>query len=172
MPSNRVRVMLENAIVPKRSTPSFDVRSGPQMLAELIAGLGHDPTLISVDALQEIADRLSVIGRKEPAWGWRYLRNVLNRKIDASQKLLTAIMALGATIDGIPAELAGARQVSVMAVGTVTPGSLILASSRPCANPYCNLHFVPSSPRQRYHSAACRLSDYKRRKPKTERLSR
>ncbi len=164
MRSNQVRTMLENAIIPKRITKAFDARSGPQMLAELISGLGHDPALIGVDDLTDIANRLSAIAKHEPAWTWRYLRNVLNKKLDASQKLLQAVVALGATLDGIPAELAAAHPVSVMTAGNIKPGALVLANSRPCANPYCMIHFVPSSPRQRYHSAACRRDDYRRRK--------
>jgi hypothetical protein len=136
------------------------------MLSDLITEIGHDPALISVEALQQVADRLSAVANQKKPWGWRYLRNVLNRKVDASQKLIKAIVSLGATLDGVPSDLAGAHPVSVMTMGAVTPGALILADSRPCAYPGCNLHFVPSSPRQRYHSARCRYLDYKRKKAK------
>lgn len=163
-PSNHVRTMLENLRPDKPMDKTFSASNAPQILSQLIAELGHDPDIITVDSLEEIAVRLSQIARKDPAWGWRYLRNVLNKKLDASQKLIRAMLALGATIDGTPSDLAGARSVSVMVLGNVKPGALILADSRVCADPGCGIHFVPRSPQQRYHSARCQKADYKRRK--------
>ncbi len=125
-------------------------------LAELIRGFGHDPALISVEDLQGIADKLSQVAKKEPAWGWRYLRNVLNGKIEVSTRLANAIMALGATMDGIPVQVAAGKPVQVLAVGEVKPGALILADSRPCSRPGCPVHFVPRVPWQRYCSVGCR----------------
>ena len=125
------------------------------MLSELIRGLGHEPALINVDALQTIADKLSAVAGKEPGWSWRYLRNVLNRNMFASQKLVEAIFALGATIDGVPDIVASAKPVQVLAVGNIVPGAVILADSKPCARPGCPVSFVPRVPVQRYCSTQC-----------------
>lgn len=163
-PPNHVRSGLGTSQPDHPMTKTFDASYAPQMLAQLIVESGHDPAIISVEDLQEIASRLSEFARKDPAWGWRYLRNVLNRKIDASRALINAIVALGATNDGTPEELARARSVTVMVIGDVKPGALVLADSRACAFPGCGIHFVPRSPQQRYHAPRCQKADYKRRK--------
>ncbi|KKM08414.1 hypothetical protein SY88_23790 [Clostridiales bacterium PH28_bin88] len=134
---------------------------GAKALSELIQAMGHDPAVISVADLQRIAERLAAIARKDPPWGWRYLRNVLNWKIEASRKLMDAIMRLGAVIDETPVELAQSERVTVQALGQVRPGALVLADSRPCANPLCGIEFVPRHPRQVYHAARCRGSNHR-----------
>lgn len=128
---------------------------GAKMLSELIQAIGHDPAVINVADLQRIADRLAALARHE-GWGWRYLRNVLNRKVKASRKLMDAMMRLGAVIDDTPVELAQSERVAVQALGQVRPGALVLADSRPCANPLCGVEFVPRHPRQVYHAVRCR----------------
>jgi len=152
MSSNHVRSMLETPT--KEGELSLPNRNGT-MLEEVIRGLGHDPALVSVRDLQEIANQLSTMVKKETPWGWRYLRNVLNGKLEASTKLLDAVMRLGATIDSTPVELARSEQVTVLAVGHVQSGALILADSRRCANPGCAIVFVPRVPWQKCHSAEC-----------------
>jgi hypothetical protein len=134
---------------------AFSEASIRAALSELIRGFGHDPALITTDDLQGIADRLSAIAGKKIPWGWRYLRNVLNEKVEPSTALTQAIMSLGATFDGVPEIMAQAHQVSVMAVGNIKSGSLILADSKPCDNPACPIEFVPRVPWQRYHSKEC-----------------
>jgi len=144
--------MLEKKQQTKPYQMSYD---GAMMLEEVIRALGHDPQVITVDDLQGIADKLSYLVNKEPAWGWRYLRNILNKKLDASQKLLDAIMRLGATIDETPTDLVKSERVMIQAAGHVRAGALVLADSRPCANPGCKIEFVPRTPRQACHSASC-----------------
>jgi hypothetical protein len=152
MASNEVRTMLGTT----RATMAVSLpQIGKAALEEVIRGLGHDPSLIGIDDLQEIADRLSGLVKKDPPWGWRYLRNVLNGKLDPSRILVDAIMRLGAVIDDTPEEFARANQVSVLAIGKVKAGALILADSRRCANPGCLVEFVPRVPWQRCHSAEC-----------------
>lgn len=168
MQTNPVRTMLEGKNEQKMADYGFDAVG---MLAELIGALGHDPLAISVNDLQGIADRLSDLAKKEPGWGWRYLRNVLNRKIEPSRKLRDAMMRLGAVIDSTPEDLARSERVTVQAVGAVRAGALVLADSRPCANPGCRIEFVPRTPNQVCHCAACakiyrRLKRLKN-KPKT-----
>lgn len=135
---------------------TLSAQNAPQMLSELIREFGHEPTLIPVDALQIIADKLSAVAGKEPGWSWRYLRNVLNNNMLASRKLISAILALGATVDGVPDMVARARSVQVLAAGHVVPGAVILADSKPCSRPGCPVHFVPRVPSQRYCSPDCK----------------
>lgn len=145
-----------------RASQRSDVK---QLLRTLIESLGHDPDLIHVKDLEELAARLSEVAQrtkdgKQP-WGWRYLRNVLNENIDASADLMAAIYALGAHSDGTPKLVAMARQVMVLAVGKVEPGAIILADSQPCGNPYCPVKFVPRSGNQKYCSNECRKKHLK-----------
>lgn len=134
---------------------------GAQALSELIYGLGHDPASIRVDDLQAVADRLSELARRDPAWGWRYLRNVLNRRMDASRKLIDAVMRLGALVDGAPRDLARSERVTVQALGKVKPGALVLADSQPCI---CGIEFVPAAWNQKYHSKECKKLARKNRR--------
>lgn len=130
-------------------------------LAELVRGFGHEPGLISVEDLQGIADKLSQVAGKDPPWGWRYLRNLLNGKIEASEKMGNAVMALGATLDGVPVLVARGHPVQVLAVGEVKPGSVVLGSSRACARPGCMVHFVPRVPWQKWCSKECKHRDHR-----------
>ena len=130
-----------------------------QALCELIRAFGHDPNLITGANLQEIADRLSEFVAREKPWGWKYLANVIHGSQMASSKLGDAILRLGATFDGLPAEIASAHQVQIMATVEVHPGSLLTIASRRCKNPACPIHFIPRSWNQKYHSAECRGKD-------------
>ena len=98
---------------------TFDGRSG---LCEVIQALGLDPVKISVEDLQKVADRLSTLANKQPGWKWRYLRNVLNGKLEASKTMLDAMMRLGAVIDSTPEDLAKSVRTMVQAVGRVPAG--------------------------------------------------
>lgn len=153
MAMDAVRTMLETQARGNGVVIDLD---GRKALGELIQAMGHDPAVIPVIELQRIADRLAALARHERGWGWRYLRNVLNGKIEPSGKLVDAIMRMGAVIDETPVELAQSRAVTVRALGSVRAGALVLGDSRRCANPKCGIEFVSRHPRQKYHAARCR----------------
>jgi hypothetical protein len=157
--------MLETKIQSKAQVYTYDTSMA---LKEVIQALGHDASLIHTEDLQGIADRLSMLASKEPGWGWRYLRNVINGKLEPSAKLAEAVMRLGATIDGTPDDLVRSERVSIQAIGHVRPGALVLADSKPCANPGCRVEFVPRVPWQKCHSAACSMAWRKMRTTKGE----
>jgi hypothetical protein len=144
--------MSENTKGMQTMNYTFEGRSG---LCDVIQALGLDPEKISVEDLQGVADRLSKLANKEPGWKWRYLRSVLNRQIEPSKKLVDAMMRLGAVIDSTPEDLAKSVRTMVQASGRVRPGALVLADSKPCANPGCRIEFVPRTPNQVCHSAEC-----------------
>jgi hypothetical protein len=130
-------------------------QDGKSLLEDVIRASGHDPYLDGSTVLTEIALRLSDVARKDPPWTYRYLRGVLTGNLQASAKLVDAMMRLGALIDGAPEDLAASTKVSVLAIGKVSPGALILGDSRRCANPGCMIEFVPRVPWQACHSAEC-----------------
>lgn len=152
MTSNDVRTMLETSNGVEAVSMS---KVGQKELSEVIRALGHEPSLMSVHTQEEIAQRLSAMVHKDPPWTRMYIRNVVNGRMDASQLMMDAIMRLGALLDGMQVDLAKSTPVSVMAIGKVTQGALILADSRRCANPGCRVEFVPRVPWQRCHSAEC-----------------
>jgi hypothetical protein len=144
--------MSEMEMCMKTTNYTLDGRSG---LSDVIQALGLDPVKISVEDLQGVADRLSKLANKQPGWKWRYLRSVLNHQIVPSKKLVDAMMRLGAVIDSTPEDLAKSVRTMVQAVGRVRPGALVLADSKPCANPGCRMEFVPRTPNQICHSVEC-----------------
>lgn len=124
-------------------------------LVDLILALGQNPIGISTQDLQGVANRLSQLANHEPAWSWRYLRQVLNQKMEPSGKLVDAMLRLGAVIDNTPEDLARTQRVTVQVIGRVRQGALVLADSKSCANPGCRIEFVPRTPNQVCHSAEC-----------------
>jgi hypothetical protein len=136
---------------------------GVSELRELLRTMGHEPDLINTHQLQEIAEILSALAGKQPAWGWKYLNQVLHNKLAASQQLITAIHQQGMLSDGVNATLATSTKLIAYAPSGVTvhPGSLILTDSRQCP---CGLWFIPRAWNQNYHSHECRAAARKQKK--------
>ncbi len=127
-------------------------------LNDILVALGRSQT---VEDLKQTALDLSVIAGKQPAWSHRYLKSVLdpNGKVTASKALTHAVRALALQIDDVPTVLTTAEPIQVHAQpGTVRPGAVILGKSKPCINPYCPVHFVPTVPWQDACNPKCRPS--------------
>lgn len=103
-----------------------------------------------------VANELSRAVGKEPSWTWRYVQGVAAGTIQPSQLFGSAVFALGATLDDVPAPLAYTQQIQVLArPGEVIDGSLVLGKSRLCARPGCRVWFVPNVPWRKYCSKEC-----------------
>jgi hypothetical protein len=99
------------------------------------------------DLYEDMAERLSKIAGKQPAWGWRYVQSVASGTVQPSRKFAKAVDALAVTFDGIPVPFAKSSPVTVYAeTGTIMEGSLVMSSSRRCAAPSCTVVFVPNVP--------------------------
>jgi hypothetical protein len=99
------------------------------------------------DLYTDMADRLSKIAGKTPAWGWRYVQSVASGTVEPSKKFTKAVDALAVTFDGVPVLFAKSSPVTVYAeTGTIVEGSLVVAGSCRCANPTCTVTFVPNVP--------------------------
>jgi hypothetical protein len=134
---------MSNQIVVKTGLKAIiSERGAVEMLRELIRSMGYEPLDLKPGDLQTVSEKLSQAAGKSPPWGWRYLHNILNRKIEASEKMTRAIMILGAISDGVTMTQAKGRPVQVLAVGEIKSGSVVFGSSRICANPACALSFV------------------------------
>ena len=131
-------------------------RTGKDLLEELIRSCGHYPEFIPYPDLPASADRLRLVARKETRpWTWRYLRSVLSGTVEPSQLLVDTMMKLGALVDGAPVEAVQGERVTILALGHVAAGAVVLADSIPCGNPACRVVFVPRVPWQKCHSGEC-----------------
>jgi hypothetical protein len=130
--------------------------TGKSLLEELIRSFGHYPDVIPYQELQGIADKLSQVARKTTRpWTWRYLRSVLSGTVEPSQLLVDTMLKLGALVDGAPVEAVTGERVTILALGKVEAGAVVLADSRRCANPACRVVFVPRVPWQKCHGTEC-----------------
>lgn len=149
----------------KQASVPISDKTASDLLKELVSGLGYDTLSMTPADKAVVAVRLSGAVGQVPAWTWRYVHNVLGRKIDASARFMEAILALGAVLDGANPLMIGMKRVSVFAKN-VNPGTVVLAAGRKCANPACPIEFVPKVPRQRFCSAECRRASSPSGKPR------
>lgn len=119
-------------------------------LKALIAAF--EPTQNGKVALyNHLAYQLSEIAGRSPPWTWRYVQGVLAGTLSPSPAFAQAVFALQMAIQKVPPITADLELVQVYArPGTVQPGALVVAESRPCACPTCPIYFVPVSPEQIY----------------------
>jgi hypothetical protein len=125
-------------------------------LGDILAALGLPETMAT---WQQLADDLSRLAHKSPAWGKKYVHNVYHGHLLPSKKFAEAVMRLGQSIDGAPAGTEGAAWVRVMADPERIPeGTFIPANAQvvKCARPGCPIHFVKTNPFMKYHDPACR----------------
>ena len=97
-----------------------------------------------------------------------YTRSYVS-KLERGQKPITIVIARGiiaiaTRLDGADEIQARAREVDgLLAINDLPDGTVILGRARRCANPGCPVVFVPTHPRQKYHSPACRAQARARR---------
>lgn len=113
---------------------------------------------ITLANLSELAGDLSqIVGRSRP-WTGKFLHSIIKQYAGFStNKVLTkALNILAARLDGMNEVQAAAQEMNgLLAVNDLPPGTVILGVARRCATPGCPVRFVPTHPRQKYHSKAC-----------------
>lgn len=98
-----------------------------------------------------LAYQLSEIAGRSPPWTWRYVQGVLVGTLSPSPAFAQAVLALQMATQKVSSIHANLELVQVyVRPGTVQPGALVVAESRPCACPTCPISFVPVSPEQIY----------------------
>lgn len=122
---------------------------------------GFDPKtgrhLVSRRDMALTAEELSRLAGKTPAWSPRALQSVYSGTNEPGKKMLAAILALGAAMDGISPAVANSVEIKVFAnPDKVRAGSVVLGESRACFRPGCGVHFVPNVPWRKFCSEACR----------------
>jgi hypothetical protein len=90
----------------------------------------------------------------------QYISGLLHGRFPVTAEIERAATYMLQRQDNVDEVQARARPVTVplLALYPPTANALILGHDRPCANPGCPVHFYPASPRQRFHSRACRLA--------------
>ena len=97
-----------------------------------------------------IALKISKVINQNPPWTWRYVQMVHRGTLQPSKRFGRAVMALGAAIDEVPSLVIDTEAIQVYAkIGSVLPGSVVMARSKICANPGCRASFVPNVPWRR-----------------------
>lgn len=112
--------------------------------------------MMKTKAYALIAERLSDIAGKTPAWSGRYVSNILKGDRGGA-KIREAAIALIAS--GWVGDDLGALEPIVGVLANplhVSPGSLVLGHSRSCDREGCDVVFVPASPAQRHCPGRCR----------------
>jgi len=126
---------------------------------------------ITISCLDDLATDLSQIAGRNRPWTGKYLHSLIRGYdgFSVNHELSRALTILGSCLDGTDEVQARARVVNgLLAVNDLPAGTVILGRARRCANPGCPVIFVPTHPRQKYHSRACAEMARKLRRKKRE----
>ena len=101
-----------------------------------------------------------------------YISKLERGKKEITPQIARGVLAIVARLDGADEVQAWAREAEgLLAVHELPPGTVVLGQARRCALPGCPVVFVPTHPRQKYHSRECARSARQLRK-RTGQLSR
>lgn len=124
---------------------------------------GLDPVtgrhLVSRKDMALTAEELSRLAGKQPPWSPRALQSVYAGTNEPGRKMLAAILAMGATMDGVSPALANKVEMKLFAdPANVRAGAVVLGESRACLRPGCGVNFIPNVPWRKFCSDACRVA--------------
>lgn len=122
---------------------------------------------VSLANLDQLASDLSKLAHRARPWTGKYLYNLLKGYpgFSFSPELIESLSILASRLDGVDEVQARAKEApGVFSVSELPAGTVILGQARKCANPACQVVFVPTHPKQRYHSRGCWAEVYNRRK--------
>lgn len=108
----------------------------------------------------------TVCGRREP-FSWRHLNSTIKQHRGFEQpsaSLELAVSKLNMALDEAHPLALDAVETTVMTMGNVAPGSIILGDSRVCAYPPCKVSFVPRAWNGRYCCHEHQLANKKLRR--------
>jgi len=104
-----------------------------------------------VKTYERLAEELSAIAGKNVPWGWRYVQSVHKGTVEPSHKFVWALQARVVKLDDVPSILAASVPVEVRAApNNNIGGSYVMGRAHLCANPQCNVRFVPNHPSRIY----------------------
>lgn len=138
------------------NTEQLNMQAARELLLDVYQDL-YGPQ-ITLANLNELAGDLSrVIGRSRP-WTGKFLHSIIKQYagFSTNASLTKALTILAARLDGLNEIQAQAQEMKgLLAINELPPGTVILGLARRCASPGCPVRFVPTHPRQKYHSKAC-----------------
>lgn len=112
---------------------------------------------LSIVNLNDLAGRLSQMVNRDRPWTGKYLHSLIKgyAGFSPNQQLLDALVLLISHLENTDEVLERVQETTVLTVNPLPPGTVILGEAQRCANPGCNIIFVPTHPRQKYHSKYC-----------------
>jgi hypothetical protein len=135
------------------------MQNGTVLLQNIYVRLyGQKITMANLDALA--ADLSRVIRRNRP-WTGKFLHSLIKgySGFKPNPQLLEALQVLTHRLDGVDEIQARTKQAQIRTLNDLPAETIVLGQARRCAGLGCNILFVPTHPRQKYHSKNCaRLS--------------
>lgn len=126
------------------------------VLADLILQRG--------ESLSEFGAILArTIDEKRAPFSRQYVYRLKKGQDVITEEIATAVLVLGAMIDGVSELQARAHPVRVLAVHDLPEDVVVMGKHRGCGLAGCRIQFVPASPNQRYCSRDCRAEAARRR---------
>ena len=121
---------------------------------------------VTMANLNELAADLSQIARRNQPWTGKFLHSLIKgyAGFTANGQLVDALKILACRHDGLDEVQARAREATVLTVNQLPAGTVVLGRARRCATPGCQVQFVPTHPRQKYHSKTCAALGRRHRK--------
>lgn len=112
---------------------------------------------ITMANLDELAADLSQIAGRSRPWTGKFLHSLIKGYpgFKANGPLGKALDVLAGRLTGLDEIQSRAAEAQVLAVNDLPPGTLVLGQAQRCAAPGCQIIFVPTHPRQKYHSKSC-----------------
>ncbi|MCP4373301.1 MAG: hypothetical protein GY797_35120, partial [Deltaproteobacteria bacterium] len=112
---------------------------------------------ITIANLNELAADLSNIARRTRPWTGKFLHSLMKgyAGFTATTQLTDALNILAARLNNRDEIQAQIKEITVSAVNNLPTGTIILGQARRCSAPGCGVSFVPTHPRQKYHSRDC-----------------
>lgn len=115
---------------------------------------GPDITIIN---LNNLAAKLSQVAARNRPWTGKYLHSLLRGYpgFSVNEQLARAIQVLVDLQSGTDDIEAGATVTTVRSLHPLPEHAIVLGHACLCANPGCAIVFVPTHPRQKFHSKKC-----------------
>ncbi len=132
------------------------MQSVRQLLVDVYEDV-YGPKITMANLNELAADLSGIVGRSRP-WTGKFLHSIIKEYsgFAANGHLTKALTIMAARLDGADDLEARAQEVEgLLAVNDLPPGTLVLGHARRCATPGCPVRFVPTHPRQKYHSKSC-----------------
>ena len=112
---------------------------------------------ITIANLNEFATELSRLAGRNRPWTGKFLHSLIKgyAGFSVNKKLVDALAIMDYRRKGLDDVQAQATEAKVLAVNDLPAGTVILGQPQRCATPGCRIMFVPTHPRQKYHSKTC-----------------